>query len=210
VSDLPITPPDTDRVRWATELIEGACDPEVAAHCRRSFQFAGMLARLDGARPDLEVLYLGTVLHDLGLAPALAGPERFEMRGANHAREVLLGTGMDPVRVGNVWDVIALHASTAIAAHKSVETDLANRGISLDVRGNGIERISPGDLARVLARWPRTGFPDAFARILLDEVRANPASVRLSWMESIALDAVPGFVPTHFLDLLHASSAAFP
>ena len=209
MADLPIEPPDTDRMRWASELIGSACDPVVAAHCQRSFQFAGLVARLEGLQPDLEVLYLGTVLHDLGLAAQLAGPDRFEMRGANHVRTVLLDTGMDPVRVGNVWDMIALHASTAIAAHKSIETYIGNRGISLDVRGNGIERLNVADVASVLAVWPRAGFTDAFAQILIDEVRRNPSSTRLSWMESIAAASVPGFTPTNFLDVLHTSSATF-
>jgi hypothetical protein len=210
MTDLPITPPDTDRVRWASELIWSACGAVVAAHCQRSFQFAGLVARLEGLQPDLEVLFLGTVLHDLGLAAQLAGTDRFEMRGANHARKLLLETGMDPARVGNVWDIIALHASTAIAAHKSVETYVGNRGISLDVRGNGIERLNLADVGNVLAVWPRAGFTDAFAQILIDEVRAHPSSTRLSWMESIAVGSIPGFTPTNFLDVLHASSATFP
>jgi hypothetical protein len=208
--DPPIQPPDTDRVGWAVELIHSVCDPVVAAHCERSFQFAGLIARLEGLQPDLEVLFLGTVLHDLGLAPRLQGPDRFEMRGANHVREVLLGTGMDPVRVGNVWDVIALHASSAIAAHKSLETSLANRGISVDVRGAGIERLSPVDVERVLACFPRRGFTETFSRILIAEVHANPASARLSWLESIAARSIPGYQPTDFLAALESSTAAFP
>jgi hypothetical protein len=207
MSDVPIIAPDTERVRWASELIWSACDPVVAAHCERSFQFAGLIARLEGLEPDLEVLFLGTVLHDLGLSARLAGPDRFEMRGANHVREVLLDTGMDPVRVGNVWDIIALHASTAIAAHKSVETSVGNRGVSADVRGNGIERLNPADVGSVLAAWPREGFTDAFAQILINEVRSNPSSTRLSWLESVAVRSVPGFTATDFLDVLHTSSS---
>lgn len=208
--DPPIVPPDTDRAKWASELIHSACDPEVAAHCQRSFQFAGLVARLEGLQPDWEVLFLGTVLHDLGLGPDFAGRDRFEMRGANHVREVLLGSGMDPGRVENVWDIIALHASTAIAAHKSRETYLSNRGISVDVRGAGIDRFPPGDVASVLAAWPRRGFVKALSQILINEVRTNPDSARHSWMESIAVRSVPGFTPTNFLDVLDASSTAFP
>jgi len=38
----------------------------VAGHCRRSYQFAALIARADGVGIDEEVLYLGTLLHDLG------------------------------------------------------------------------------------------------------------------------------------------------
>lgn len=110
------------------------------------------------------------------------------------------------MRVGNVWDVIAIHASTAIAAHKSVETSVGNRGVSADVRGNGIERLNPADVGSVLAAWPREGFTDAFAQILINEVRTNPGSTRLSWLESVAVRSVPGFTATDFLDVLQTSS----
>jgi HD domain len=205
MSDPPIAPPDTDLSRKALDLVHGSCAPHVAAHCERSFQFAALVARGEEVDIDLEVLYIGTLLHDLGLAPQFDGPERFEMRGANAVRTMLLEADMNPVRAENVWDVIALHASTAIAAHKSPETRIANRGISIDVRGVGAEKL-PGDAVRaVLDTWPRQDFPDVFSQTMIDEVQANPASVRSSWMECIAVAHVPGFEPADFLSTLHSS-----
>ncbi len=209
-SDLPIVAPDTDHVRWASELIWSACDPAVAAHCERSFQFAGLVAKLEGLEPDFEVLFLGTVLHDLGLSALNPGPDRFEMRGANFVRRTLLERDMDPVRVANVWDVIALHASREIAAHKSLETYIGNRGVSIDVTGAGVDRLALADVAAVLAAWPRSGFSDTFARLVTAEVRANPSSTRLSWLESVAVESIPKFAATNFLDVLRASSSVFP
>jgi hypothetical protein len=40
---------------------------------------------------------------------------------------------------------------------------------------------------------------------LIDEVRANPTTVKSSWMESIAISHIPGFEPSDFLASLHAS-----
>ena len=118
---------------------------------------------------------------------------------------MLLETDMDPVRAENVWDVIALHASTAIAAHKSTETRVANRGVSIDVRGAGAEQLPPDAVRAVLDAWPRQDFAATFSQTLIDEVRSNPASVRSSWMESIAVAHVPGFEPVDFLLTLHSS-----
>jgi hypothetical protein len=127
------------------------------------------------------------------------------MRGANAVRAMLLEADMDPVRAENVWDVIALHASTAIAAHKSTETRIANRGISIDVRGVGAEKLPADAVRAVLDTWPRHDFPETFSQTLIDEVLANPASVRSSWMECIAVAHVPGFEPADFLSTLHSS-----
>ena len=200
-----IDPPDTELAAMAQALAQ-TCDPHVLDHCERSYQFAAMFARLDGVVVDDEVLYIGTILHDVGLALRHRGPDqRFEVRGANEVRTILLGDGMARDRAENVWDVIALHASTAIAAHKSPETAYANRGISLDVRG-GPSALPEADVRAVLDRFPRTDFAAAFASTLIDEVRANPATVRLSWMESIAAAHVPEYQRSDFLATLHASS----
>jgi len=201
-----VDPPDTDTARQARDLLHASCAAHVAAHCERSFQFAALLARGEEVDIDLEVLYVGTLLHDLGLSTRFEGPERFEMRGANAARALLLDGGMERARAEKVWDVIALHASTAIAAHKSTETRIANRGISVDVRGAGVDHLSAGAVRAVLDHWPRADFPEAFSQTLIDEVRANPASTRSSWMECIAVAHVPGFQPADFLATLDGSS----
>ena len=200
-----VEPPDTALARQATELVRDCCDPHVAAHCERSFQFAALLAGVENLDVDLEVLYIGTVLHDVGLSPRFPGPERFEMRGANAVRTMVRDAGMPAARAESVWDVIALHASTAIAAHKSVETRLANRGISIDVRGAGVDSLPPAAVRAVLDAWPRRNFPSAFSQTIVDEVRANPTAVKSSWMEGIAVAHVHGFEAADFLATLRSS-----
>ncbi|HZX56343.1 MAG TPA: HD domain-containing protein [Ilumatobacteraceae bacterium] len=198
--------PDTDVARRARELLIDCCTPAVVGHSERSFQFAALLARAESADVDLEVLYVGTVLHDVGLSPRFDGTARFEMRGANAVRAMLLDGGMERRRAESVWDVIALHASSAIAAHKSPETRLANAGISIDIRGAGAESLAPDDVRSVLDQWPRHEFPAAFSETLIGEVRAHAGSVRSSWMECIALAHVPGFEAADFLATLQGSS----
>jgi hypothetical protein len=200
-----IDPPATALAAEVRQLLD-LCAPVVAAHSERSHQFAAAFAAVDGVELDDEVLYLGTVLHDVGLSSAADGSERFEVRGANLVRARLLDHGMERDRVENVWDCIAMHASTPLARHKSPETRYANRGIALDVRGSGAEALEPALVRAVLDRWPRHDFPAEFEAVLADEVRAHPDSVRMSWLESVALVHVPGFVPTDFLTSLRAGA----
>ena len=183
----------------------GACPPSVVGHSERSYQFAAAFAAVDAVELDGEVLYLGAVLHDVGLSPLAAGDERFEVRGANVVRALLLERGMEADRVANVWDCIAMHASTPLARHKSPETRYANRGIALDVRGSGADTLDPAFVRVVLDRWPRRDFPAEFEAVLANEVRAHPDSVRMSWLESVAAVHVPGFVATDFLAGLRAT-----
>lgn len=199
-----IDPPATALVAEVRRLLD-QCAPVIVAHSERSYQFAAAFAATDGIELDDEVLFLGTMLHDIGLSPAVDDSERFEVRGANFVRALLLDHGMERARVANVWDCIAMHASTPLARHKSPETRYANRGIALDVRGAGGESLEPSLVRAVLDRWPRHDFPTEFEAVLADEVRAHPDSVRMSWLESVASVHVPGFVPTDFLAGLRAS-----
>jgi hypothetical protein len=202
----PIEAPASELARQARELLHACCDAQLAAHCERSFQFAALVAEAEGVVVDMEVVYIGTLLHDVGLTARFAGPARFEMRGANGVRDLLRDAGMDEVRAEMVWDIIALHASTAIAAHKSNETRIANRGISIDVRGAGAEHLPADAVRAVLDMWPRHDFPSTFEQMLIDEVQGNPAAVRSSWMECIAVNHVPGFEATDFLGTLRSSA----
>ena len=204
MSEALIEAPSTPLADDVRRLL-GACPPVVVAHSERSYQFAAGFAAADGVELDDEVLYLGTVLHDVGLSAVADGSERFEVRGANVVRGLLLERGMAGDRAANVWDCIAMHASTPLARHKSTETRYANRGIALDIRGSGADALDTVFLRTVLDRWPRRDFPAQFEAVLADEVRAHPDSVRMSWLESVAAVHVPGFVATDFLAGLRAT-----
>ena len=157
-----------------------------------------LLAGIEEIEVDAELLYLGVIMHDLGLAPHFHSDVRFDVGGANAARAWLLEAGMDVRSSDVVWDIVALHASSAIAQHKSPETAVANSGISIDVRGAGVDRLPIDAVRRVLEEFPRAGFPEAFHRTLVDEVRRNPDAVRLSWMESMAVRYVDGYRAADF------------
>ena len=135
------------------------------------------------------------IMHDLGLAPRFQSDARFDVGGANAARAWLVEAGMDERRADVVWDIVALHASSAIAQHKSPETAVANSGISIDVRGAGTDRLPIDDVRRVLDAFPRAGFPEAFHRTLVDEVRRNPTRCGCrgwrAWRSVTSTDTVP-------------------
>ena len=199
--------PDTALAKSAHEWLAAACDPHLVGHCERSFQFAAAIARVEDLELDLEVLYIATMLHDLGLSPTCVGPARFEARGANDVRRWLLSQGMERARAESVWDVIALHATGELARHKSAETAIANRGISVDIRGVVPTSLPPEVVRAVLDAHPRAGFPAAMAELLVREVRAVPDVVRMSWLESIAVRHVPGYQASDSERVLRSSDA---
>lgn len=198
--------PSTDATAEAGRLLRESCDGFLVAHCERSARFAALLAARDGAGLDHEAMYVGVLLHDLGLSPRFDGPERFEVRGANATRELLHDLGWERARVETVWDVVALHTSREIARHKSPEADYANRGISLDIRARPPADLDAGIVRAVLDEWPRATFPAAMSDALIAEVRARPNAVRSTWLEHVAVEHVDGFTPPDFIGDLRATT----
>lgn len=197
-------------VKWAVSLLQESSAAALVGHCQRSTGFAMLIAaherEVNEIDVDVEALVVGTLLHDIGLAPHLDGPDRFEARGANAARAHLRERGWSSARAENVWDIIALHATSTLAAHKSIETSIANQGISIDIRGVGHQLLSSAAVRDVLDRWPRHEFPEAFTALLVDEVRAHPDTTRFCWMEGIAADHVDGYLRPSFVGTLRASA----
>src|SRR6202790_1148738 len=94
IADIVI--PDTPLVREVTEFIREAEDDLLFDHSRRVFVFGALQGRRRGLKPDLELLYVGAMFHDLGLTqPYRTSSLRFEDDGANAARDFLLDHVVD-------------------------------------------------------------------------------------------------------------------
>ncbi|WP_157561046.1 HD domain-containing protein, partial [Mycobacterium sp. E802] len=101
--------PDTPLVRDVTEYIRDVEDDLLFHHSRRVFYFGALHGRRRGLQPDLELLYVGAMFHDIGLTESYRTTSqlRFEVDGADAARDFLLQRGVDEVAARKVWLGIA-------------------------------------------------------------------------------------------------------
>ncbi len=61
---------------------------------------------------DPELLYIGAMFHDMGLTKEYrSATERFEVDGANTARDFLRQHGIAQASIDIAWDAIALHTT---------------------------------------------------------------------------------------------------
>jgi HD superfamily phosphodiesterase len=105
-------------------------------------------------RFDPDLLHVGAMFDDIGLVEGHRSEhDRFEVDGANAAREFLRRHGItgDALRV--VWDAIALHTTPGIPEHKEPEVALVTAGVEYDVLGIDFDEISPEDRDAVLAAY---------------------------------------------------------
>ncbi len=197
-----ITIPDSKLARQATELAREASSPMMFNHVMRSYFFGELLAGKRGIKHDAELVYLATVLHDLGLTAKFQGPFRFEVDGANAAREFLKSRGVPAEKTALVWDAIALHSTPGIALHKEPEVVVAALGIGVDVPGFGAGELPASALAQVVAAYPRMRFKTAFMDDLIEITRRKPQVTFGSFLVEVGYRHVPGFSSPNFCDLM--------
>jgi hypothetical protein len=151
--------PDSKIAKQATELLLEHGTEFIYNHSIRVFLFSSLNGKHRGLDFDPELLYVSSVFHDLGLTPHYSSPDRrFEVDGANAARDFLKGHGLPPATLQLVWDTIALHTTIGIAEYKEPEVALMYSGVGLDVMGEGYDDLSASNREEIISFFPRTGF----------------------------------------------------
>lgn len=169
--------PDSPLAKAAFELAASLSSPLLLNHAVRTYHFGSILAARDRLRLDRELLYVASVLHDLGLTPTYeAEPGSFEWVGAKHARAFGIEKGMEPQRADLLHDAIALHSSVGIASSREPEIAMVHYGAGVDLFGMRLDEIPPLDLQRLLEEWPRCGFKTDFPTCLERQVELKPNS----------------------------------
>ncbi len=116
----------TDAIEYARKLYE----PYLFNHAMRSWLFAAKIGQSKGIDCDLEVVAVGTILHDIGLSAAVSGSNRFEVDAADAARSFVKERGISDRRAQLIWDLVALNSTVSIALHKEAEVALGTMGIA--------------------------------------------------------------------------------
>jgi len=170
--------PDTTMARDLTELIRDTEPDLLFHHSTRVYLFGALAGHRKGLVYDLELLYVGAMFHDIGLTKAYRGStNRFEVDGANAARDFLRRYAIPEVSVETVWDAIALHTTPGIPEHKKPEVALVTSGVEMDVLGFAYQDFTPEQREAVVAAYPRgTSFKHNIIDAFYEGMRRRPDS----------------------------------
>jgi hypothetical protein len=148
--------PDSKMARDLTELIRDK-EPELLFHhSSRVFLFGALTGQRKGLRYDPELLYVGAMFHDIALTEAYRDSRlRFEVDGANAARDFLRNYGLREESVETVWTAIALHTTPGIPEHMKPEVALVTAGVEMDVLGIAYDQFEAEERESVVAAHPR-------------------------------------------------------
>lgn len=177
--------PDTDLCLAARDLARDCSPPFMFNHVMRSFAFGRAAGAVQGARYDEEMLFLGSVLHDLGLTDRFVGQDRFEVDGADAAAEFLAGRGYADRKVAVIWDAIALHSTLTVPQRKQPEIALVQLGAGIDVGAIPRSLVTAETVEIILAEFPRLGFKKAFLQAMGAVIRRKPMTGVINLMGDV-------------------------
>jgi len=155
IGDISI--PDSKLARDITALVRDTESPLLFHHSSRVYYFGALSGKRRGLKFEPELLYAGAMFHDMGLTHQHSSEhERFEVDGANAARDFLRSYGISQGDIDTVWTAIALHTTPGIPQHMHPVVALVTAGVEMDVLGIDYHGFHDTDREAVVHAHPRT------------------------------------------------------
>ncbi len=202
-----ITVPDSRLGRAITEFIRDTESELLFNHSSRVFFFGALAGQERGLTFNLELLYAATMFHDVGLMPSHSSDNlRFEVDGANAARDFLLSYNVDASDIEKVWTGIALHTTPGVPEFMHPVIALTTAGVELDVLGLTYDRYPDAIREAVVAAFPRTPqFKEDIIQAFYDGIKHKPETTFGNVKADVIADKNPDFRRGNFCSVIRCS-----
>ena len=195
--------PDTKLARAATEFVRDRTSDLVYDHSRRVYHWGSLQGGNRDLSFDPELLYVAAMFHDIGLGEAHRGSgRRFEVDGADAAREFLRERGVPEDSIRRVWTAIALHTTPGIPEFMEPEVALLTAGVEYDVLGIGYHDIAPEIRLEVTERHPRPDFKRRILAAFTEGIAPKPETTFGNVKADVLQHYVPGFQRGDFVQTI--------
>jgi hypothetical protein len=199
--------PDSELCREITELVRDSESDLLFNHSSRVYYFGALTGQRRGHNFDRELLYAGAMFHDMGLMPEHSSrTERFEVDGANAARDFLKARSIAPADIDLVWTAIALHTTPGIPVHMHPIIALVTAGVEMDVLGIAYEEFPDAHREAVVAAYPRTPqFKEDIIEAFYDGMKHRPDTTFGTVNADVLADKNPHFHRGNFCSVIRGS-----
>ena len=200
--------PDSKLARAITEVVRDTETPLLFHHSSRVYYFGALAGTHRGLKFDPELLYAGAMFHDMGLTPRHSSPnERFEVDGANAARDFLKGHSVSAAEIDTVWTAIALHTTPGIPPHMHPVVALLTAGVEMDVLGLAYHEYSDVERAAIVKAHPRTErFKEDIIQAFYDGIHHKPETTFGNVKSDVIADKDPNFHRGNFCSVIRGSA----
>ncbi len=201
--------PDSLLAKEATGILYEYSTELLINHSIRVYLFAAEQGRQQKLRFDAELLYVAAAFHDLGLIKKFwSQNERFEIDGANAARQFLTAHDVPEEQIQTVWEAVALHSTPAIPQYMRPEVALLYSGVGLDVLGKGFDQFPAKLRDEIVARYPRKRFAEDFIHEYFRGVAHKPQTTYGTINSGVCARYISGFKNPDAVDLMVAGPFA--
>ena len=199
--------PDSQLAREIAEFVRDESTELLFNHSSRVFLFGALTGQRQNLSFDRELLYAGAMFHDLGLLPAhSSADERFEVDGANAARDFLRARGIAPAEIDHVWNAIALHTTPGIPRHMHPVVALVTAGVEMDVLGLTYDEFPDAQRQDVVRQFPRTAhFKEDILQAFYDGIKHKPQTTFGNVKADVLADKDPKFIRGNFCSVIRCS-----
>jgi hypothetical protein len=200
--------PDSKLALEITELVRDTESPLLFHHSSRVFYFGALAGRRRDLSFDPELLYAGAMFHDMGLTPRhSSAQERFEVDGANAARDFLRSHGIPQADVDTVWTAIALHTTPGIPRHMHPVVALVTAGVEMDVLGLSYPEYSDAERNAVVHAHPRGNhFKEDIIQAFYEGIKRKPDTTFGNVKTDVLADKDPNFKRGNFCSVIRGSA----
>ncbi len=200
--------PDSKLAREVTELVQDTESPLLFHHSSRVYYFGALAGKRRGLKFDPELLYVGAMFHDMGLTHQHASTdERFEVDGANAARDFLRRHGITPADIDLVWTAIALHTTPGVPQHMHPVIALVTAGVEMDVLGLTYNEYSESEREAIVQAHPRTThFKEDIIQAFYDGIKHKPETTFGNVKADVLADKDPAFRRINFCNVIRGSA----
>jgi len=200
--------PDSKLAHEITELVRDTEPPLLFNHSSRVYYWGALAGKHRGLKFDPELLYAGAMFHDMGLIPQHSSPhERFEVDGANAARDFLRRHAIPKQDIDMVWTAIALHTTPGVPQHMPPVVALVTAGVEMDVLGWGYGQYSEAERETVARAHPRTAhFKEDIIQAFYDGMKYRPDTTFGTMNDDVIADKDPSFKRANFCNIIRGSA----
>jgi len=199
--------PNTSLARDAAKLIRDSEGELLFQHSMRVYCWASIAGERKGLTFDPELLYVAAMFHDYGLTGRYGDSHlRFEVDGANAAREFLRNHGRSDADGQRVWLAIALHTTNGISRHLEPLAGLLAEGANMDLVGAGFGDFTDAQRNAVEAAFPRPPqFAEDFLQTVYDSLKHRPETTQGTGLADVLAYKDPAFRRRDFSTLMRQS-----
>jgi len=200
--------PDSKLAHEITELVREAASPLLFHHSSRVYFFGALAGKRCGLNFDRELLYAGAMFHDMGLNRRYSSAhERFEVDGANVARDFLRSHGISQPDIDTVWTAIALHTTPGIPQHMHPVIALITAGVEMDVLGLAYKEYGDAERDAVVHAYPRSDrFKEDIIQAFYDGIEHKPETTFGNVKADVIADKEPHFHRGNFCSVIRRSA----